>query len=145
MNKYLHPDTDEHNLNTVNGPLAKFVGQVAFEQLSDNLDFVNEQPTGSYLYEIDPWPEVLKDPRVSSTRFDQCQLGQRNSHGQHVKKPTELVASHDDLLYYFHGLKCGTFPKQCNGNHAPSLERKLTKLVYGHGLSPEEWPGASCA
>ena len=53
MNKYLHPDTYEHNLNTVDGHLAKLAGQVAFQQLSDNLDFVNEQPTGSSLYRVD--------------------------------------------------------------------------------------------
>ena len=64
MNRYLHPDTYEHKLNTADGPLAKFAGQVAFEQLSDNLDFVNEQPTGSYLYGVEPWPKVLQDPRV---------------------------------------------------------------------------------
>ena len=118
MNRYLNPETYERHLTTVDGPLAKFAGEVALEQLADELDFVNEQPTGSYLYEVDPWPSVLKDPRVCSTIFDQCQLGQCNSRGQHVKKSTQLVASHDDLLYYFHGLKCGRFPKQCKGVHA---------------------------
>ena len=81
MNRYLNPETYDHHLNTVDGPLAKFAGQVAFEQLSDNLGFVNEQPAGSYLYGVDPWPRVPEDPRVCSTTFDQCQLGQRNSQG----------------------------------------------------------------
>ena len=77
MNQYLNPETYEHNLNTVEAHLAKFAGQVALGQLSGNLDCVNSQPTGNYLYQVDPWTEVFKDPRVSSTRFDQCQLGQQ--------------------------------------------------------------------
>ena len=86
MNRIIRPETVQHNDDTVDKLLAQFAGQVVYAQLLDELDFVNEQPIGSYLYQVDPWPEVLKDPRVSSTRFDQCQLGQRNSQGQHVKK-----------------------------------------------------------
>ena len=54
MNRLLHPETYEHHLHTVDGPLAKFAGQVALEQLSFHLDFINEQPIGSYLYQVDP-------------------------------------------------------------------------------------------
>ena len=70
------------------------------EQLHDYLDFVNEQPVGSYLYEVKPWPEVIQHPRVASVNFDQRQLGQRNSDGEPVKKPTQLVASGADRVYY---------------------------------------------
>ena len=27
------------------------------------------------------------------------------------------MASDDDLIYYFHGLRCGALPKRCNGKH----------------------------
>ena len=116
MSCSLHPETFQHNYDTDDAPLAKFAGQVAYEQLVDDLDVVNEQPTGSSLCETEPWPAVLQHPRVTSEKFDQCQLGQRNSKGEHVKKPAELVASGSDLLCYVRGLKCGKFRKRCNGN-----------------------------
>ena len=49
--------------------------------------------------------KVLEHPRRRSVSFDQCQLGQRTTTGESVKKPTELVASDDDLIYYFKGPK----------------------------------------
>ena len=58
MNKHLHPDTWKHNYDTVDKPLACFAGQVAQEQLQDGLDFVNEQPVGSSMYQETPWPTV---------------------------------------------------------------------------------------
>ena len=97
---------------------------MAEAQLADELDFVNEQPVGSSLYLIDPWPAVLKHPRVTSEKFDQCQLGQKNSKGQPVRKPTELVASDFDLVYYFQRLKCGRSPKRCDGVHAELTGRE---------------------
>ena len=111
LNRITNSSTWQHHYDTVDKPLAKFVGQVAQEQLSDGLDFINEQPTGSMLYQESPWPAVLQHPRVSSTKFDQCQLGQKNSEGLPVKKPTELVHSDDNLAYYFRGLTCGRIPK----------------------------------
>ena len=80
MNRITNHDTWQHHYDTVDKPLAKFSGEVAYEQLMDELDFVNEQPTGSDLYEVQPWPKVLKLPGVISETFDQCQLGHKNSH-----------------------------------------------------------------
>ena len=97
MNIHLNPGTWKRNYDNIDAPLARFAGQVAHEQLLDGLDFVNEQPTGSSMYKEPPWPTVLKHPRVSSVRFDQCQLGQKNSHGDPVKKPTELVLSDENF------------------------------------------------
>ena len=119
LNRVKHHSTWQKNHDTVDKPLAHFAGMVAEAQLSDGLDFVNEQPVGSALYEVNPWPEILKHPRVSSINFDQCQLGQKNSNGISVKKPTQLVHSDENLIYYFKGLTCGRFPKRGNGIHAP--------------------------
>ena len=68
---------------------------------------------------IEPWPRVCAHPRHFRISFDQCQLGQRNSKGQPVRKPTELRASDPDLLHYFQHLTCGRFPRLCNGHHEP--------------------------
>ena len=117
MNKLINYSTYTRNLQIVGNPLAKFCVEVALEQLHDNLDYVNEQPVGSSMYEVVPWPKACAHPRFYKEAFDQCQLGQRNLGGQPVKKSTELRASDPDLLHYFKGLKCGRFPKQCNGVH----------------------------
>ena len=145
MNKHLKPSTWKRNYDNVDGPCARFAGQVAHDQLLDGLDFVNEQPTGSYMYREPPWPTVLKHPRVSSVRFDQCQLGQKNSHGDPVKKPTELVLSDENLGYYFKDLKCGRFPKRYNGNMLSSLVEKLMLHAFGPGTLLAAWPGVSFA
>ena len=42
----------------------------------------------------------------------------KKSDGLPVKKPTELIHSDDNLVEYFQDLRCGRFPKRCNGNHA---------------------------
>ena len=106
MNRHLHPDTWKHHYDSVDKPLARFAGQVAVEQLHGQLDFVNEQQFGSSSYEVEPWPEVLNHPRISSVNCDQCQLGRRNSTGERVKQPMQLVASYTDLLYHFQWLGC---------------------------------------
>ena len=100
MNKLINHSTYMRNLQTVDKPLAKFCADVTLEQFHDNLDYVNEQPVGSSMYEVVPWPKVCAHPRFCKETFDQCQLGQRNSKGQPVKKSTELRASDPDLLHY---------------------------------------------
>ena len=118
LNNVINQDTWEHNYKTVDKPLAQFAGDAAHAQLRDELDFVNEQPTGSSMYDEKPWPEVVNHPRTSQTIFDQCQFGQKNSNGEPVKNSTALLTSDTDLPYYFEGLTCGRFPKRCNGKHA---------------------------
>ena len=71
MNRITNSSTWQHNYDTVDKPLATFAGEVAEEQLADNLGFVNDQTTGSSLYQVKPWPDVIKEPRVKSTNFDQ--------------------------------------------------------------------------
>ena len=37
---------------------------LALEQFAVNLEFINEQPIGSSLYQEKPWPKVLEHPRL---------------------------------------------------------------------------------
>ena len=120
MNRITNQSTWQRNYDTVDKPLAKFAGGAAQAQLADFRGFVNEQLVGSKLYDVKPWPEVLKHPRVESEKFEQCQLGQKNSNGDPVMKPTELVVSDLDLVYYFMNLKCGRFPSRCSGKSCTS-------------------------
>ena len=52
MNRITNLSTWQRNHDTVDKPLAKFAGEVAQEQLADNIDFVNELPVGSNLYDV---------------------------------------------------------------------------------------------
>ena len=65
MNRLLYPETWKRNLDTVDGPLAQFAGQVAHQQLLDELDFVNEQPVGSSLSHR----SLASSPEASSCHF----------------------------------------------------------------------------
>ena len=58
MNLHINRYTWEQNLKNNGGPLAESCGHAALEQLGDNLDFVNEQPTGNDMYSLMPWPQV---------------------------------------------------------------------------------------
>ena len=105
MNKTLFPETWARNA-PVAIELGKFCGRVAKAQYADGRDWLNEQPAGSDLYKYDPWPEVLRHERTKSVIFDQCQLGAKDERtGQTIKKPTELVCSDADLIYYLEGLR----------------------------------------
>ena len=73
-------------------PVAWSCGKVALIQLTEGRYFLNEQPTGSLLYEEDPWPLALRHPSVVSVRFDQCMAGLTAINGLKVKKNTTLYA-----------------------------------------------------
>ena len=60
--------------------------------------FLREQPSGTALDYIEPWPQVQKDPEVKTLTIDQCMTGQKDRAGQPVKKPTEMTANNEILL-----------------------------------------------
>ena len=85
-------------------PHLQFCGAIALIQLDHNRDFFAEQPYPSYLWDIDPWPRVMKHPRVQRCILDQCMVGQAIENP--TKKPTEVVASSPELLEPFEDLRC---------------------------------------
>ena len=96
--------------------IAAFCGGVAIAQYADKLDWLLEQPVGSDMMSVEPWPKIMKDDRTRQVIFDQCQCGAKAREGHHIKKPTRATASCDDLLYYLQGLQCGS-TKMCTGQH----------------------------
>ena len=60
LKRVIHLSTWQKNYDTVDRPLAHFAGLVAEAQLLDGLDFINEQPVGSALYEVKPRPTVFE-------------------------------------------------------------------------------------
>ena len=78
-------------------PHLKFCGEIALLQLSHRRHFLREQPKGTRLNTIDPWPKVLENESVLSMLIDQCMAGQKDEWNDPAKKMTELTASDGEL------------------------------------------------
>ena len=116
MNRRLYPETWQEHYDYAY-ILGRFCGEVALAQDDDDLDWLAEQPVGSELYDLEPWPQVRARRRTTRVKFDQCQCNAKTSWGQSIKKATEIWASDGDLTYYLEGLRCGAIPEACNGDH----------------------------
>ena len=128
-NRVLHFDSWQRSYN-VAAKLASFCGHIAAWQLSENRHFLIEQPFPSRLYEVQPWPSIRSDPRCKRVVFDQCQVGQTLC-GKPVKKPTELVASHELLLHRF-------------ANHICKNQHEHFQLLGGQARHAQVWPRKMC-
>ena len=64
------------NLDKTVGQDMKKAGAPGLRKVAnnfDNLDYVNEQPTGSTMYTTaEPWPKVCSHPRFCTGMFDLC-------------------------------------------------------------------------
>eukprot|EP00971_Amphidinium_carterae_P326242 6456928-Amphidinium_carterae.1 len=90
-----------------------------------------EQPAGSRLWHLDPWPRVLAHKDTSMVRLDQCRLGQAVN-GIPAKKPTVLVSNCPEILFQFEG-------QTCHGHHSHHAD-----LSGGRCSSCQIWPWAMC-
>ena len=112
--KHVTPDAWQRSYDLA-APHGKFCGVIAQMQLRKGLHFICEQPSGSDLYYENPWPDVLKHPRVSQQKYDRCMAGlkaQFGPHkGTHIKKASTMTSSSEILLEPFKDL-------QCRSNHA---------------------------
>eukprot|EP00969_Alexandrium_andersonii_P045267 1987848-Alexandrium_andersonii.AAC.1 len=92
------------------GPIARLCGEVVGLQLEHGRHFIQEQPHPSSLYEITPWPSVLRDEHVMSIVYDRCMCGLRVTsgpdRGKHIRKRSSMTASCPELLYPFRDRKC---------------------------------------
>eukprot|EP00971_Amphidinium_carterae_P334950 6470522-Amphidinium_carterae.1 len=112
-------------------PHGAFCGEVAGEQLDSQRAFACEQPTGSKLWFLDPWPKVLAREGTASVSFDQCRLGQAIK-GVPAKKPTTLVSNCPEILHLFEGLIC-------KGHHTQHAD-----LSGGRCSVCQVWPWQMC-
>eukprot|EP00971_Amphidinium_carterae_P303256 6025793-Amphidinium_carterae.2 len=112
-------------------PHGALCAEVAGEQLEGGRTFVCEQPTGSQLWHLDPWPRVIAHPDTAAVNFDQCRLGQRVDNLP-AEKPTTLVSNCPEILYQFEGLVC-------RGHHTRHAD-----LAGGRCSSCQVWPWQMC-
>ena len=68
---YLHAET-MHLQEAKVRPLARFCGHVAGLQLEKGLHFIQERPLGSWLYQVQPWPQFLCHAGVVQQMYDRC-------------------------------------------------------------------------
>ena len=87
-------------------PHIKFCGTAAIIQ--DNLGryFLREQPTGTWVDQIDPWPTLANKSHIAKTNIDQCATGLKTADGMYIKKPTEIMSNDTLLLQPFRRFKC---------------------------------------
>ena len=90
-------------------------------------DTLCENPKDSWLFEEDPWPEVLKRPSTIQIVVDQCTMGLRTKEGYLAKKPTVLVSNSEHLLKPFE-------TRKCKGDHEHG------HLVGGRAAAAQVWP-----
>ena len=60
--------------------------------------FLREQPVGTWIDYLSPWPKVVKHSSVVTQYMDQCMTGAKDDEGWPVKKPTEWTANSTTLL-----------------------------------------------
>ena len=105
LNAQINPETwNEHHKTDL--PHIKFCGRIAMIQ--DDLDrfWMREQPSGTWVDEIYPWTQVIRQPGFNKVTFDQCMTGLKDSKGTPMKKPTEIAANDDELLIPFAKYTC---------------------------------------
>eukprot|EP00971_Amphidinium_carterae_P208900 4144418-Amphidinium_carterae.1 len=71
--------------------------------------FACEQPRGTQLWRLHPWPHVLNHPGVYAVHFDQCVMGQQVQ-GLPARKPSTLLTDAPEIAHLFEG-------QLCNGRH----------------------------
>jgi hypothetical protein len=110
LNQSINPEKHQEAL-IIATPVAKFCGEVALIQLDKGNSCLVEQPEPTRLYEVAPWPKILKNPRVSKAIYDRCMCGLKTAAtskhaSQFIKKPTSITASDPELLKPFLNLRC---------------------------------------
>ena len=105
-------------------PHKQFCREIALLRLTHQRHFLREQPKGTTLNTIDPWPKVLENESVLSMMIDQCMAGQKDDWNQPVRKMTEITASDEQLLKPLQRFACNHLP----GVHGTPTGTALSKM-----------------
>ncbi len=79
-------------------PHLRFCGKVALKQMEMGRFFILEQPSGTWIDYIEPWPKVVCHDTVVTQSMDQCMTGAKDDYGIPVKKATEWTANCESLV-----------------------------------------------
>ena len=115
--------------------IAKLCCEIAHHQLDSDLDFLIENPTGSGLWRLPYFDQLIKRTSNTTSILHQCAYGLVDPDGIPTQKTTMFLASHDDLLT--------KLDKQCPGNH-----EHVPILGSTNGIArakfAQEWPRQLC-
>ncbi len=122
LNWSLYPETMRLKELAVR-PLAQFCGLVALLQLGKDLHFIQEQPYPSRLYDVMPWPKVMRYQEVVQVVYDRCAAGLKVLNGKFkglfLKKPSTMTASDPELVKPFQDLRCKQKHEHLSGDGHP--------------------------
>ena len=82
-----------------------FCGAVALAQRDQGRHFLVAQPFPSSMFQMQPWPDVVKLPDCYAVTLHQCCVNQRVG-GKLIKNPLQFLATSAELLQPFAGLEC---------------------------------------
>ena len=74
LNWSINPEAMQRRLSVAR-PIAELFGNVGLFNLDKGLDFIQEQPYPSSLYEEEPWPRITQDDRDMQQSHDKCMRG----------------------------------------------------------------------
>ena len=87
-------------------PHLQYCGKVALKQMRLGRYFLREQPAGSKLDGVEPWPAVQDHESVKTVLMDQCMAGAKDEQGYPVRKITEWTSNSEILLKPFAKCVC---------------------------------------
>jgi hypothetical protein len=93
---HYHDTWDAHHKEDL--PHIKLCGAVAEKQMELNRYWLREQPTGTWIDEIEPWSRVAKHKDVIHVLHDQCMTGLVDDMLCPVQKTTEWSSNTEILL-----------------------------------------------
>ena len=104
VNSVHHADTwNAHLMEDL--PHIRYCGEVALKQMELGRYWIREQPAGSWIDTITPWPEAVAK-HVTDQRMDQCATGAKDCYGMPVKKATDWTTNHECLVRHMDVYTC---------------------------------------
>ena len=124
-----HYDTwHKHHLE--DKPHISYCGSVALRQMKHKRFWEREQPAGTWIDHVEPWPQVCSDPSVVYIIMDQCMTGAIDDQGWPVKKPTEWASNSMTLIKPLNEYHCDG-----SHHHGNPTGKALEKMKqYPHRL-----------
>ena len=108
-----------------------------------------EQPAGAGSLQRDNVLELLRDPTIYTTKFDQCRFGLVSPLGNPMKKATIFVTNSPGLHHQFNEVKClgkhkhvrieGVEAGQRLSAWAQNYPRKMSDLIVRSMMSASDW------
>ena len=109
FNAVMNPEAHQRSAR-VSHYLGTICAQCAMMQKAEGRHYFLEQPKGSDLFKMPIYQQLAYVTQATWCYMDMCMVGLRSTRGWLLRKPSELWASHEHLLWRFRA-------RVCNGQH----------------------------